>query len=43
MDGTVLDLALGNEADGSRWTAQQWRNGQLALGNEEDGLQWTAR
>ena len=38
----VLELALGNKADGSQWTAKRRRDGRLALGNEVDGLRWTA-
>ena len=39
---SVLELALGDKTDGSRWTAKRRRDGRLVLGNEVDGLRWTA-
>ena len=43
MDGSALRLELGDEADGSQWTTQRWRDGRLTLSDEADGSRLMAR
>ena len=44
MNGSAMELALGDEADDSRWTARQWRNDGVLEGltmKREMARRWT--